>query len=107
MPLSGDRLKAVRIKRRLSQRELAKHCGLGEKAIFRYENNQGDPSAENLARIARELNVSADYLLELSSDERGQLGGGDLTENEIAIIEAYRKGGWVAANRFIADKLIE
>jgi transcriptional regulator with XRE-family HTH domain len=105
MSIQGDRLRDIRIQRDLSQRELAKRCGLGEKAIFRYENNIGNPGADYLARIARELSVSADYLLGLSDNPRGQLGDNELNNDEQKLLEVFRRGGWTGVSQLITDKL--
>lgn len=89
MPINGDRLRRIREKRGLSQRELARLCHLGEMQIYRYENGKGEPSADFLARIARQLEVSTDYLLNLSSDEVGHLREAPLTVEERRLLTAF------------------
>lgn len=77
--MRGDRLREAR---QLTQRELAARCGLGEKQIWRYENNESDPTGDYVARIARELEVSADYLLGLAEKPTDHFIPEELTVDE-------------------------
>lgn len=90
--MRGDRLKEIRELRQISQRELASACGLGEKQIWRYENGKNDPEADTLARIAKELDVTADYLLGLVDDPRERLEEEELSPTERKLLSAYRRG---------------
>jgi transcriptional regulator with XRE-family HTH domain len=47
----GGRLRAVRLKHGLSQRELAKHAGLTHSAISLIEQNRVSPSVGSLKKI--------------------------------------------------------
>lgn len=89
MPINGDRLRRIREKRGLSQRELARLCHIGEMQIYRYENGKGEPSADFLARIARQLDVSTDYLLNLSNNEVGLLREEPLTVEQRRLLLAF------------------
>lgn len=88
MPIKGERLRDIRQKRGFSQRELAKRCGLGENALYIYENNKGDPNLDSLITIANELRVSTDYLLGRSQKPDGQFGD-ELRADEQALLAAY------------------
>jgi transcriptional regulator with XRE-family HTH domain len=107
LPINVARLKRLREKRGLSQRELARLCNLGEQAIWRMENNQGDTSADAVARVARQLRVSMDFLMELSDKETGQLSENANTPDEQSIVDAFRTGGWSGAGKLIFDRLTE
>lgn len=61
-----DRLIAARKLRDMSQQELATAAGFQASAISHYETGTRQPSCENLRYLAETLEVSADYLLELS-----------------------------------------
>ena len=65
--LSGDlrfRLKNLMMERKASQSQLAKVAGISESTFSRFISGQiQDLSAESVIRIARELNVSTDFLL--------------------------------------------
>jgi transcriptional regulator with XRE-family HTH domain len=59
----GERLKALRLEKGLSQGELAEMVGGDGRQISRYENGHITPSAEVLAKLAQALDCSVDYLL--------------------------------------------
>ena len=59
----GERLKALREKAGLSQRELARLAGIEAMQISRYERGVGYPAVKTLIAIARTLDVGLDYLL--------------------------------------------
>ena len=65
--LTGDlrfRLKNVMMERKASQSQLAKVAGISESTFSRFMSGQiQDLSSESVIRIARELNVSTDFLL--------------------------------------------
>jgi transcriptional regulator with XRE-family HTH domain len=105
VPIDGARLKRLREKRGLSQRELARLCNLGEQAVWRMEHNQGDSSADSVARVARQLRVSIDFLMGLSDKETGQLNANVLTPDEQAVVDAYREGGWTGVGKLIMNRL--
>jgi DNA-binding XRE family transcriptional regulator len=51
----GDRLRATRLRRRLSRRELARRSGISERYIARIEGGTGNVSIVLLRRIAQAL----------------------------------------------------
>lgn len=106
MPIRGDRLRETREQRGISQTELAQRCNIGEKGIWRYENGQGDPSADILARIARELDTSADYLLGLAPIPQGKLND-SLRGDEKELLLAYNAGDSAALFELITKRLKE
>ena len=59
----GRRLKTLREKRGLTQRELARLAGIDVMLVSRYERGLGYPALETVIGIARALEVSLDYLL--------------------------------------------
>lgn len=65
--LTGDlrfRLKNLMMERNVSQSQLAKVAGISESTFSRFMSGQiQDLSSESVIRIARELNVSTDFLL--------------------------------------------
>ncbi|MCP3658834.1 MAG: helix-turn-helix transcriptional regulator [Bacteroidetes bacterium] len=64
----GERIKIVRIQKKINQHELAKDANVHQKNISKYENNGVIPSAMTLKSIANVLGVSTDYLLGNKSD---------------------------------------
>ncbi len=89
--MRGDRLKEVREMQGISQTELSSRCQIGMKQIWRYENEESDPTAEQLAKICTALSVSADYLLGLVDSRDKQFNGQDLNEFQLEIIALMRK----------------
>jgi transcriptional regulator with XRE-family HTH domain len=53
----GDRLRALREERKLSQGDIEKRTGLGRPYISRVENNHSVPSIETMEKWARALEV--------------------------------------------------
>jgi len=61
----GDRLKAARKKRGLTQENAAKLLGVGRATLANWEVGRADPSTDDIRSMARLYNVTADYLLDL------------------------------------------
>ncbi len=57
------RLRRLRMRAGLAQRELAARCGLSPGQVSHYEAGRHRPRARNLARLARELNVPVETLV--------------------------------------------
>ncbi|MBU0996640.1 MAG: helix-turn-helix transcriptional regulator [Firmicutes bacterium] len=63
-----NRLKEIREKRNISQRELARRTNITSAQISRYESGQ-KLTEESIRQIVIALDTSADYLLGLIDDE--------------------------------------
>ena len=59
----GNRLKTLRIKKKLTQQQLADLLGLTKSVISAYENRLRYPAYDVLIKIARIFKVSTDFLL--------------------------------------------
>ncbi len=59
----GNTLKALRLKRNLTQAQLAQKLGLTKSVISAYETGLRMPSYDVLINISRTFEVSTDYLL--------------------------------------------
>lgn len=59
----GERIIALRKKKKWSQDGLAKKIGTSAPIIGRYERNQIKPSIEVAKKLAEELGVTIDYLI--------------------------------------------
>lgn len=64
----SGRLAKIRMKRKLSQSQLATMTGMNKAAISHYETGHRSPTLDNLASIGMALKVSLDYLLGTSND---------------------------------------
>lgn len=60
----GSRIKTLRKEKMMSQGDLAILCNTTSAAISRYENGKRIPRSDTVARIARALDTSVDYLLD-------------------------------------------
>ena len=71
MTTLGERILILRRRHKLTQRELAEGAGLHTNTIARLEQgNLNDLGGQALAKLARSLDTSTDYLLGLSEEER-------------------------------------
>jgi transcriptional regulator with XRE-family HTH domain len=105
-PMRGDRLKQIRELKGYTQEQLAEILDMGNRQIWRYENNETDPGSEAVAQIARVLEVSTDFLLGLSDEPIPCLNENELSQKEKSVIRAWRKGDRLEALRVIInDKL--
>lgn len=59
----GDRIREIRIAKKISQVELAKILGVTKQSVSNWENENIQPSIEMLSKIADALAVTTDYLL--------------------------------------------
>lgn len=76
----GENIKKARKTAGVTQKELAERLQVYPKDISRWENGERTPSAITLARICRELNASADEILELNNVEAGIITAGYMDE---------------------------
>lgn len=63
----GQRLKLIRRKQKITQKELATALNLAQSTIANYENNIRFPGELQLRQLSDTLNVSIDYLLDIQS----------------------------------------
>ena len=65
MKIFAERLKELRVDKKLSLKELGNAIGVSDIAISRWENELRIPNIENLVIIAKFFGVSTDYLVGL------------------------------------------
>lgn len=80
----AERIREVREANAMTQSELARKLGISRSAVNAWEMGISVPSAQYLIELSKLFRVSADYLLELGSDERIDISF--LDENEKKII---------------------
>ena len=66
MKIFCDRLKELRIEKKLSRTQLASELGFSETAIRRWENEQRIPNIEEVVKIAEFFKTTTDFLLGLN-----------------------------------------
>jgi transcriptional regulator with XRE-family HTH domain len=59
----GERLRELRLRRRISQEEVARHIGITRSAYSHYEINNRQPVYETLIKLAAYFDVSLDYII--------------------------------------------
>jgi len=65
----GKRLKELRENKGISKTALANNISLHYSQIGRYERDEANPSADMLKKLANELNVTTDYLMNGTSND--------------------------------------
>lgn len=82
----GQRLRALRHQKRLTQKQLALQVGVQNKIISFYEMGDRIPSPEMIIKLAAVFHVSSDYLLGIEKHETLDTSG--LSEDDIAILQS-------------------
>jgi|SRR5579859_964599 len=98
------RLREARERKGLSQREVARLCGLGINQINRYENGATDPASHILQKLATSLGVSADYLLGLTDEPIGIAAPSEVKPEERELLDMFRQEGWRGVARLSVEK---
>lgn len=80
MALFGEKLKAIRIERKMSQEQLAELLGTSKQVISRYETNQRTPKITVAQEYAEKLNVERSYLI----DDTVEIATDDFTESSLS-----------------------
>lgn len=98
----GKRLKELRERRKLTQKEAAVKLGVSEQALSKWENGVCLPDVYHLKYLARVLNVSADCLLDTEND------GGEKVVDTVkvggAVFEIVEKPETVLAGKIFYAK---
>lgn len=68
----GDRVKELRIRRNLTQKQLADDLNLSQSTIGMIESGKRDASNELLIKIANYFNCSTDYLLNIKDNKSAE-----------------------------------
>ena len=73
----GERIRALRKEKRLTQKALGDKCGMADSAIRRYESGRGNPTEKTLQRIADALGISFAELIDvrITYDDDGNIAG--------------------------------
>ena len=80
----GNTLKTLRVKKNMTQAQLAQKLGLTKSVISAYETGLRLPSYDVLIHISKIFNVSTDYLLGLERKQEIDLSG--LSDDEITAL---------------------
>lgn len=81
----GEKLKELRIRKNLSQKQLASILNIHKATVSLYESDSRFPSVDILKAAARYFHVSTDYLLEMNSARTLDISS--LTDEQVAVVE--------------------
>ncbi|PIQ16090.1 MAG: transcriptional regulator [Flavobacteriales bacterium CG18_big_fil_WC_8_21_14_2_50_32_9] len=82
----GERLKELRETKGISKTDLANKISLHYSQIGRYERNEANPSADMLKKLANELDVTTDYLMNGTTNDLA-----DELINDKTLINQFKK----------------
>lgn len=80
----GEKLKSLRIEKKLTQKQIAERVGLAISAISSYESGTRYPSYDVLIKLAQIFHVSTDYLLGMT--DKRNIDATGLDDHEIDLI---------------------
>jgi transcriptional regulator with XRE-family HTH domain len=80
----GNRLKSLRVEKKLTQKQVADRIGLAISAVSSYESGSRYPSYDVLIQLARIFHVTTDYLLGMTDKRDIDVTG--LNDNEIEVV---------------------
>ena len=84
MEYFGDKLRALRMEKKLTQNDLAARLGIVGASVSSYEKSKQYPSVEVLIQLCQIFDVSSDYLLGLSDDKN--FNTSTLTDEQLQIV---------------------
>lgn len=87
----GDVIKSLRIRHKLTQKQLASKLGLAQSTIGMIESNKREVSLDNLNKFASFFNVSTDFILGNQCEINNSVDN-KLKKNSIHTIAAHFDG---------------
>jgi transcriptional regulator with XRE-family HTH domain len=105
----GKKIRELRATRNMTQAQLAKRIGMTTSAVSSYEVSDRQPSYDVLIKIAKQFNVTTDFLLGLTKhndDDTISVFGLCAAQKETVqqIIETYQKFNEISLMVLNADK---
>ena len=82
----SEKLKALRIGKKMSQKALADKLGVSKSVVSFYESGERFPSYGVLIKISRIFNVTTDYLLDVERERMVDVS--ELSENDISVVNS-------------------
>jgi transcriptional regulator with XRE-family HTH domain len=80
----GEKLKSLRIAKKLTQKQVADRIGLAISAVSSYESGTRYPSYDVLIKLATMFHVSTDYLIGMTDVRNIDITG--LSDEEVSVI---------------------
>ena len=88
----NENLKLAREKKNMTQKEVADGIGVAKSTYSLYESGNREPNVQTIKKISDVLNVSADELLGLNSENTtiaAHFDGNEYTAEELEDVRAY------------------
>jgi transcriptional regulator with XRE-family HTH domain len=101
--MNGKKLRYIREKQGLTLAQFAEQIGTNARQVWRWETDQNDPTGEKIVQMAKALNVSVDYLLDLSDLPETSKPPDELDKTERKVVDALRRGDKLEAIRVIIE----
>ena len=86
----GNQIKKMRVEKGYSQKEMSKITGIPYSTYSNYENNNREPNAEQLKKIAKALDASISELLSYDNMIGNITPSGDIVYMDSDLIEYNR-----------------
>ena len=89
----GERLKELRIRSGLTQKQLGEQMDLSKSVISYYERNERMPSPDILIQLCQIFHVTSDYLLGIERSRMLDISGLDEEDEKIVrmLVENFRR----------------
>ena len=81
----GNAIKAVRTRKKITQKELAQKCEISANALCSIEKNASFPSKETIKKICDALEIPVSYLLFFSITEE------DIPEDKVSVFNVLKE----------------
>lgn len=95
MKTFGEKLKDLRLEKKLTQKELAQILSITTPTLSHWECDYQEPSLKDLIQICAFFNVESDYLIGLSDNFENFTirteKPADFSDEELTLIEKYRR----------------
>lgn len=72
MQIDGSKLKEIRIRKGLTQKQLGDLCGIADSNLRKYESNKQNPKIETVRKIASALGIGIEVLEGLETFDSGE-----------------------------------
>lgn len=108
MSIFAERLKECRVKKGLTQEQLANVFGISKNSVFCYETDRREPGIDTLTQFAQYFEVTADYLLGLSDNRTAETAAiGDKLGLSDEAINRLTEAAEIGLNDEVIDRLSE
>lgn len=94
-----NRIRELREEKKITQVRLGIELEISQEMISAYESGKSYPSVRLLIKLRDIFGVSIDYILGLTDERSEPIYIGQLSDNEVVIIQMYRKMDMAGRNK--------